>query len=97
MGFFEGVTFSLAGLVVLCLAVMRSDLGEVVLGRRVWAKVTAVAAFLFLGIAVYQREAFMEGVNVAATQATRELTEALGKAGILPTTTTTTGPSSPTP
>ncbi len=93
MGFFGGVTFSLAGLVVVCLAVMRSDVGEVILGRKAWGKVTVIAAILFLGIAIYQREAFIEGVNVAATQAAREVTDALDKAGILPTTTTTTAPS----
>jgi hypothetical protein len=89
---FEGVTFSLAGLVVLSFAVMRSDWGEVLLGRRLWATVTTFAALSFLGVAFYRPLDFQQGVERVSTIVQRELAEAVDPALARLTTTTTSQP-----
>ncbi len=88
MSFFGAVTSSLAGVVVLCFAVMKFDFGDILFGRRAWRMIPAAASMLFLGMAMYHPAAFTEGMDTVGRVATEQLIGMLNKIGFLPTTTT---------
>lgn len=85
VSFFGAVTWSLAGLVVLCFAILRFDVGDLLFGRKAWRAVTGVASALFLAMAVCYPAAFMEGMDTVGKVAAKEFTETLAR--IAPTTT----------
>lgn len=74
---------------MLCFAIMRSEIGELIFGGRIWKTVAGVAAVTFLAIAIYRPDAFTEGVNIVGQQAGEEISDVLKKAGGLPSSTTT--------
>jgi hypothetical protein len=89
---FEGVTLSAAGLVVLSFAVMRSEWGELVLGRRAWTTATTLAALVFIGVASFRPLDFQRGVETVSTILQREFSDAVQPTLDRLTTTTTDDP-----
>lgn len=70
---FEGVSMSVAGLVVLSFAVMRSDLGPVLFDRRLWRSITFVAAMTFVLAAQYRPDDFKAGMETTSEVIAREV------------------------
>ena len=75
MSFFDGVTVSVAGLVVLAFAVLRFQFGDILFGKRVWGKVTLAAASLIGGVAYLKPVDFTRGMNTVVAASTREVSE----------------------
>lgn len=75
MSFFDGVTFSMAGLVVLAVALLRSEIGGIILGRRVWGWITTAAALIILGVAIHSPHDYSKGINTVVVKATHEAQE----------------------
>ena len=91
---FDGVTFSVAGVVVLSIAILRAeDIGLALLGRRIWSCIAGVATATLCAVAYFSpldfRRGFETTVEVAAKELQRPL-EAVMKAALPATTTTST-------
>ena len=90
---FQGVDLSLAGVVVLALAIMRSEVLEIVLRRRVWKLLTGAAALAFLGVGYVNPPAFQEGLTRAGHLIAEEVRGPLDE--VLHTSTTPPTPDLP--
>lgn len=72
MSFFDDVTLSWAGLVVLAFLALSISHGELVFGKRIWAKVTLAALVTIGAIAHFKEDDFKQGITTVVASKTKE-------------------------